>query len=333
MDYLSKEKFMGLKGYLALVVLIHHTNLFSLLVDGTYLSYIFWISGRWAVYLFAFITGYGLYSSYMGKGDGYIIAFPRKRIASYYITNMIFVLIYVIYYIVYSSELTVSLLVKSFTFGGTIISFGWYLQFAMFIYLAFWASFRFFKKPWHRSVSVLITSILYTAFVSVIGEVHYVPILFVGYMAGMIISKYKRRIDDVMKSSAVMILVVSVITFILSSVVYVSYSVGGYVISYMTKEYPVSLIVELSEIFMCISFMYLVNGKCDLIIDNAFSRFLGRESLEIYALQGIVLGVLSYTALFNMKLLYFVVSIIMTIVIAFLFTSIKVWLKRILIRK
>ena len=134
----SKENFLGLKGYLALCVLIHHLYQFTGFFSNTNVGYAFLLLGHWAVIGFIFLSGYGLYTSYRLKGEGYIRSFPRTRLFPFYVTYLVFVATYVVYEFIGQQAVTATALLRSLTYGSTIVSFGWYFQLTYVMYLFFY---------------------------------------------------------------------------------------------------------------------------------------------------------------------------------------------------
>lgn len=68
------------------------------------------------------LSGYGLYASYISKGKPYINSFLKRKIAPFYWLILLFTVIYLVKGILLGQTFSIEILLKSLTFGGTIIS-------------------------------------------------------------------------------------------------------------------------------------------------------------------------------------------------------------------
>lgn len=145
-DYLSNKTFLCLKGWFALCILVHHIQLFTKIGDGTYWMHILGNLGYWSVGMFIFMSGFGLYESYRTKGMSYINCFPRNRLLVYELYYLLFVGIYFVFDLIKGVPHSAIEYMQTLTYGSTIISFGWYLQLNLVLYIFFWLVFKFVKK-------------------------------------------------------------------------------------------------------------------------------------------------------------------------------------------
>ena len=92
-EYLSLEYTKYLKGILALVVVFCHIQYDRINLP---IFKVFNYVGNFAVALFFFLSGYGLMSQYVKKGNKYLQGFFRKRILKLIIIYLVFIMFLVI---------------------------------------------------------------------------------------------------------------------------------------------------------------------------------------------------------------------------------------------
>ena len=292
-NYLSRKACTCLKGWLALAILIHHIYQFSGILSGTPFSFVFINLGYWAVGLFMFLSGFGLYESYKLKGQAYIKLFPRNRLLTFEISYLIFVLIYSVYDFAMGIGHTLKDYCLTLTYGSTVISFGWYLQLSMAMYLIFWVVFRFIQGS-NRQLWVLAALLCVFIIINIyvgIDEGRYTPVVY--FAVGIMWSAHKEKADIILFKFRYLLFIIMCIIFL-----------GGYVIlwRYNLPVYAVAMVRALSGIAGIIAIesllytCYRFNGKMGQmllgIFENPAMKFLSKISLEVYALQGIVLRTL-----------------------------------------
>ncbi len=296
--YLSRENFKCFKGYLAICVFVHHLFQFTGLFWDTFIGYPMYLLGHFAVILFLFASGFGLGSSVLAKPDSYIKEFPKKRLLPYYVTYLFFVALYVIYEFKWGSGISGSLLFKSLFYGGTYISFGWYLQLTLVLYIVFYFIFRFFKKTGAKLFSLWIFVILFMgiSFMIYPPESNYIYVF--AFAIGISLAYLKDKITDVLLRHPYVAFILMTACFCITTVVRV-------LILFRLKEqifashvygliYLFAMIIsDTFLIFMVITLLCVISRIISGLMVNPVSRFLGKYSLEMYAIQGLVLRVLN----------------------------------------
>lgn len=140
-SYLEKGNTDCFKGLCAAMVVLCHLCSRTGIGEGNGLGPIFSALGYLGVSGFMFMSGFGLTVSLMMKGGGYLSAFLKKRVLPIY---ALMALLSVIYYVLKTllSEDAPKLgeLIQSFIFGDTVISFGWYFQSIILIYLLYYVA-------------------------------------------------------------------------------------------------------------------------------------------------------------------------------------------------
>lgn len=310
-DFLSNEVFSHLKGYLALCILLHHIYQFSSDMFPTKLKFLFLNLGYWSVACFIFMSGYGLMISYINKGDSYLTSFPKKRLLSFAITYVISAFFYISYDCIIGTKHTIKEYITTFSFGGTIISFGWYLQITFLLYLVFWLVFRFIKNGYLRSGLLFLFSLSFILIYYFIGMPESNSTPTVVFLFGILLAVHKDFFEKLIAKYSVLIFAVSFAFFIL----------GYYIIWHFNPvEIYVIILRVISGIALILCVLTLlswITKLCKGIIINPVSGFLGKISLEMYILQGIVLRTL-YKC-FGNGYSFVLLSILITIPLAVLY--------------
>ena len=155
LDVLSRENMDCLKGIFAVCVLIHHLFQYSGLFRRTILGSILQLLGSWSVAIFFFFSGYGLLVSYKKSGENYIKKFFKNKIIPFYTIICLLIVIYLVENIILGKVVTTLQIIKSFSFGGTIIGNGWYLQVQLLLYVLFYII-TYYIKFKDKTVSIYI---------------------------------------------------------------------------------------------------------------------------------------------------------------------------------
>lgn len=321
-DYLTKIVCDCLKGYFALFIIIHHVYQFTGIFVGTKLEKIFAHLGYWSVAVFIFITGYGLYESYKNKGDEYIKGFVLSRIVPFYCTYCIYAVLYIIYDLCFGIKHSLSEYIKTFTHGSTIISFGWYLQLSLLIYIVFYLIFRLIKMSKIRSLFLLVFVVAYLFFYYLNGMAVnlYTPLVF--FLFGIICSRYKEFFKKVLDKLHILIFILSVVILVLTyrTINWYEYLMPDYIV-------PIAYIIfGMSFLMFVITVVRFVVKYAGFLIVNPISKFLGMISLEIYVFQGMFFR--GFYLLSLNKYLYIALVVTCCVVTATVFNRLSFVLKK-----
>ena len=268
----------------------------------------FQAAGYLSVACFFFLSGYGLYASYQEKGIAYIKNFFKKTIVPFYCIILLFTVIYFGEEFLIGQTLTTEVLLKSFTFGGTVIKNGWYLQVQLLLYLFFFITFLTIKDGKQCIILIISECLLFCFFMYVLGysSTWYESIF--SFATGMI----WRELDlHYMKSpSNKTVFFVCALEFILVCFTFVG--------SYLIDNNIAMLILKMAS---AVFFVALIETAINLIsVENRITRWLGKFSMEIYIVQGIFLT-LFHSQLINItnQYIYILVVTVTTIGAAVLF--------------
>jgi peptidoglycan/LPS O-acetylase OafA/YrhL len=270
----------SLKGIFAIGVLIHHLYLCSGLFRETVIGSCLQITGVLSVAIFFFISGYGLYSSCHYKGEAYIKSFPKKRIVPFYFLILFYLAIYMLFEnFVLKEKITLANVIKSLTFGGGIISNGWYLQVQLLLYLLFFLTFYIIKKNQARITLILCECLLIAILTYAYGYLSTSYETIFAFPMGMIWFEIYPNIKRYFQKKKYMILYIS-IEFIIFFVCLIS--------SKLLKNIIVALILKMIS---SVLFTILVATSINLFnVENKITKWLGKYSTEIYIIQGLFLG-------------------------------------------
>ena len=251
--------------------LYQHSGLFRNTTIGGALQAIGYLS----VACFFFLSGYGLYASYLAKGDTYIDTFMKFKIIPFYKVICLYVSLYLVFNFVQGVELSFEKIVKSLTFGGTIIANGWYLQVQLILYVLFFITFKIFPKKKLFLVFGECMLLYICLYVAGYGITWYEGIM--AFPLGMMWCAQKQKL--IILSDKKKALLFSLSVFFCVCMCYVFSRISSDAISIVFKS--------VSAVIFPVAVVSSVNG---IPVQNRMSQILGKYSMEIYALQGLFLS-------------------------------------------
>lgn len=149
-DYLSRENTTAFRGILAVLVVCYHL---AQRTGDRSLFHIFVFFGFLPVSYFFFLSGYGLQKSY-AKKQNYRSTILKKRIPSVALPYLFFVAAYWLLSWLEGEPYSLPQVLASLVNGRSIVSFSWYIQFILLIYLAYYFSTAYFPGD-HLAVPAL----------------------------------------------------------------------------------------------------------------------------------------------------------------------------------
>lgn len=196
--YLSYESILNLKGVFIIVVLAYQLYQYSG-ISGS-VSYntqnIFQAIYSFSMAVFVFLSGYELFVDCSTSDE--IKTFARKKLLPLCIINIVLVLAYYFWNRMVNRESSTELIIKSLTFGDSIIENGWFIQIQIWYYIVSYFVWRFFKsKNWILWVSALSVTYIILCYSCELPIVYYEYILF--FAAGMVCYKNGKAIEILMK--------------------------------------------------------------------------------------------------------------------------------------
>lgn len=275
-DYLSKTNTNCLKGILALCVLAHHLYQDSGLLRDGWLRLIgecFQALGFLSVALFFFMSGYGLTLT-VNKNPKSINHFLKHKIIPFYIIYILLIALYSCFNLYLRESTTVISLIKSLTFGGTIVLKGWYLQVQLLYYIFFYIVFRYIKEK-QQFLAMLILHILYVVICIAINMSSLFYERTFIFVFGILWYNHRDKIDSFISKKKYRRLIICIVSFLLFSLLYVlSYRIATVLLRGFSYFFLIPLV-----------FLPLKSIR----IQNRATIFLGEISFETYVLQGLFL--------------------------------------------
>ncbi|MBR5994121.1 MAG: acyltransferase family protein [Lachnospiraceae bacterium] len=309
---ISKKTNIGIKGWMCICILVHHLYQFTGLFLHTYFGHFLNLLGSWAVAVFLFLSGYGLYCSYSEKGPEYVKGFLKKRFLPLYIIYAIAVLIYFIYD--FGPSMTVTTVLRSLTWGGTIVSFGWFFQMLFVLYLMFYLSFRFINNKYVKSAIIGGFSIIYLIVAHLYGQYDY-PIF--AFLFGLIVAVHRNALVKSVEKKALYYIILSFMTFFSMYLIYVfgvimgKFTVGPFFLN------TILCISDLGIIVFVVTLAFLCERKNVPLFVNPITNIISKFSLEVYILQGLILRL--FTPYINNLPLYILLVLLSLTVLAVIY--------------
>lgn len=314
-DFISKENTLWLRGILALLVFVSHLPNYLGFFVGSKLGSVLQSFGSWCVAIFFFLSGYGLYTSYMVRGKEYVQALPRKRILPLYVRSLILLVCYICLLLFLGNGFNFWLLIRSLTFTGTYIANGWYLQVLLLLYLFFYAIFSINVSEKKKMIILFaITCVYYVVFY--IHSLFYANSYFgissiFCFVWGVLYAYKKYAIDLYLNRSRLAVAICGLVVF----------GIGGIVLITRKAIMIPTVLFGIQSTFITMSFAIGV-----LLLVRIFNfnckemRLLGKYSFEIYVLQGMgfILASSSLCAGFNMYI-QVCISILITVALCYPF--------------
>ena len=266
--YLSKEKVQTLKGIFIIGVLIQqlykHINIVGL-SDFHYIGYICQAMFSVSMAGFVFLAGYELFIVY--DCPGAIKTFGRNKLIPLYIINILLIFMYCSLNVMIKKSLSANLIVKSLTFGDTVIENGWFIQIQLLYYIVSYFILAFCKsKSWIYQVIALSVTYIIVCYTNGVSTVYYEYTLI--FLIGMLCYKKCTILERwiAQKGFWIVCLGLFLITCLLS---YFKVLISLRAVAYIFLILIVTIVIKKFDM------------RCKLV------QFLGDISLEIYVIQGI----------------------------------------------
>lgn len=301
---ISVECSNSLKGILAICILAHHLYQYSGLFRNTVLGGCLQSAGYLSVACFFFLSGYGLFISCEKNGTKYIKNFVQHKIVPFYGLILLFTVLYFVEGILLGNVYSIPIIIESFTFGGTIIVNGWYLQVQLLFYFIFFLTFRVTSYDTVRITLICVECLVLCIIMRLVGESSFWYESIFAFPIGMIWGKYFNVFENKFGKK-----IVCLRTLVLIGVLFCITFIGSHLIE---KEMFALVLKMLSAVLFVVSVAIVINF---INIENRLTRWLGKYSTEIYALQGLFL-ILYHSKVINLKNPYIYVIAVITSVFA-----------------
>lgn len=280
--YLSPENTNCLKGLLALVIVAAHLRNNLTWLNDTIVGQLLTASGYLGVAIFFFFSGYGILFQYKKRGQDYLNSFLRNRWLDIYLKYLLLMVIYLLFHALFGRFPSLTNLLFSLSFGGTLVYTGWYLQAILVLYLLFYLVIKFLpqKKPWLLTVGFVLALVAYCAlcFAFRCSILWYQSVL--GFFFGLFVAWNKEAIDTFLskKRRDLWVLVGATLAFCITLLA------GHFPLLPLPIQYGTK---AASSVFFVAASMLLLRF---VNIKNKITAYLGSLSFEIYVIHGFFLN-------------------------------------------
>lgn len=276
-DYLNPGSTKGLKGILAIGIILHHLSQ-EVTTGDVFTNFAY--MGSYIVSMF-FLSGYGLYVQ-NSKSKTYLDNFFRKRLLKILVPFISIWMIYLIYRIGVNKEsINFNYFIKLFTVGKTVIYNGWFIDVIILIYILFYLSFKFVEN---KRVAIIINSIFIIIYIIVAIKLHYSFWWYnsiLTFILGLVWAKNKDKIDEVIDNNLFIILVgATFFMFVFHNYDIVLIKLG------FTSSYMYALAANMDNLIFTLYFTLLVKN---INFENKYLLALGGISFELYMIHGLVI--------------------------------------------
>jgi len=277
-DYLNPGSTKGLKGILAIGIILHHLSQEATTGDVfTNFAYM----GSYIVSMFFFLSGYGLYVQ-NSKSKTYLDNFFRKRLLKILVPFISIWMIYLIYRIGVNKEsINFDYFIKLFTVGKTVIYNGWFIDVIILIYIFFYLSFKFVEN---KRVAIIINSIFIIIYIIIAIKLHYSFWWYnsvLTFILGLVWAKNKDKIDEIIDNNLFTIMIsTTFLMFVFHNYDIVLIKLG------LTSSYMYALAANMDNLIFTLYFTLLVKN---INFENKYLLALGGISFELYMIHGLVI--------------------------------------------
>lgn len=302
--YLSKQNTDALKGIFAICVVSHHLSQTVHIWDFSFVASVFQFMGYLSVAVFFFFSGYGLALSYDKKTE-YINEFPKNRILDFYIKYCVLVICYLIYYAILAREVSGVRILKSLTFGETVIAYGWYFQTILILYILFYFTFKLCKRRELQLITFGIILFMFCSILYLLGFSTTIIECVFCMLFGMIWCRNKDKIDSVIFKGKT--------KFMWLAINFLAFSITLIVWNVLEIHIVITLLAKLMSAIFFVTTVLLVTNFVS--VTNKLTNCLGKYYFEIYAFHGMFINL--YQNIIKVKNDYVLILLVVVSTLAF----------------
>lgn len=323
-DYMSRERTTSVKGFFAVIIVFSHMTQYldtSSFFDSLYAK-ILWLIGQFMVTMFFFYSGYGILESVKKRSD-YFKGFFTNRIIKTLIHFDLAVLLFLILNTIIEKKYPVEKTLAAFIGWESIGNSNWFIFCTIALYFATLAAFAVFKKSkWLAAISTTLLTLALIIFLSYFKQSHWYNTLLC-YPLGMFYSLAKNKIDALFSKKKwcyhLSLWSCAAITALLPA---------AYALFSLDVNYQV-----LYLIMSCTFTLFIVFASMKISANNKILYWLGVNSFSIYILQRLPMIVLKHFGFDNNNLIFSLIAIAATMIIAPLFTLLTNLIDKLLFKR
>ena len=282
------QRTLPLRAVAALAVVVHHV---SLNIPEVPIVNQFLVMGSLAVSFFFFLSGYGLMTSYIKKGEEYLSGFLRHRFARLLPPFLIAAIGYEIYQSIHNGHNTLASFM-AIAHGGTILPDSWFVITIIVYYLFFYVVARLSHSKVGIVVGLWLASAIYIVFLYCLGwDIYWYNTVCV-FNLGTTYALFESRIREYIKAYPEILTCGSVVIALMI--------LGCHLLSIML---PICYLLPLLVVLA----VYVIG-----VYRSRMLCFLGAISYEIYIMQCIWRHKMYVTASVHWSI-YLVATMVITI--------------------
>ena len=256
------------------------------------------------VVMFLFYSGYGVYESFKKKKDLYVEQMPKNRILKTLFHFDIAILVFILVNLFLDREMHGKQILFSFIGWDSVGNSNWYIFSTLGLYCITYLSLKAFKGK-QAVGAIWIQTILFVLFLSLYKNGYWYNTLWC-YPLGITYSYYKDKIENFVLRNNFSYFV-CLFTALFST----------FIFTYLgTKN------VYYYELWAISFTLFIVFITMKINIQNPILNWLGKNLFWLYILQRIPMLILQYYRITNYPYLFFIVSFIATILLAYEFSFI-----------
>ena len=281
-----------IKGFAAIAVVFCHLSLFY---SGGLIMPAFYYIGNCAVGLFFFLSGFGLMSQYMLRED-YQIGFLKKRLSKILIPYLFFTLLYYLYFLFINEPKSISDVIGGIVKGDPIVSYSWYILEIIVLYVFFYLFMLLSKKD--KTKMIVCNVILYVILLIFYKAMGYAPYWYQSthmYVLGILWAAHEEWINGNLKRFSIPFLAIAVICILFTF---------GKENLYFIQE--IAYLLLLGVLFVSLRFK------------NRFLDQIGKISMEIYLIHGLIIKFCRYFFSFDEGLIDILVILLVLFLASYL---------------
>ena len=266
---LSKNTTVEIRGVSMLLIIFAHAVSQG---DITLYTFFFSVSAILGVSICFFVSGYGLYMSYLNKND-YLKGFLLTKIPRILIPYLISYLLYIVIQFVEGDKPSILSVGKDFVLlemGGLLL---WYLKIQLLLYVFFYISFKFIKSEKIKIISLCFMTVIYYIVIKTCGFESYWYNTCLFFPLGIILGKRKDWLVSIIKRK---------ITFIISFAILLLTFLFIFKFGRMNIDYIIDNVYMLSFLLFITCLFCRYNGSILL-------ECIGKYSMEIYLIHILLL--------------------------------------------
>ncbi|MBQ3969605.1 MAG: acyltransferase [Clostridia bacterium] len=312
----SKEQCLSLRGAFAVLVVLHHAGNE---INGTMLFSQLYHFGVWATAGFFVISGYGLTVSLQNKKEKYLGEFVSKRLRSPVFPYFVMILLYSAYFRI-RDNYTLKDVLNTFLIGAPIVKNSWYIIAIMYLYALYYifAKLLFLKGKVRSFILVnFVGAAVYIMLCRGVGFGTWWYNTVFCFVVGIIFAEYEK---DIIKKVKKHIVPVNILTAVLLAVIFVCK---------IKLPRGTDLFLGATVLF-AVTFAVFVPLLC-MIVDfskNAVFKWIGKISLELYLIHGLVIEFLkTCDSVYSNGAVFVCLTVVLSIISAWIihFVLSKLW--------